>query len=148
MAGLTAARNTPERSGAIIDSVPVKAATKVYVNSLCSVDSSGWGVPASDTAGQIVLGRCEGTPGPGLTGLDADNSGGANGAVTMNVKRGAFKFDNGTAGEAFTVNDIGKNAKVVDDHTVGKVGGTNGIVVGTFLGLDDAGASAWVQIKY
>jgi hypothetical protein len=148
MSALAASRSTDNRGDEFFPvNIPVKASTKVYVGSLCAVDSSGWGVPASDTAGLIVLGRCEGTPPPGLAGLDADNSAGANGAVTMLVKRGLFKFANGTSGEALTAADIGKTCYVVDDQTVGKVGGTNKVVAGTVMGLESAATEVWVNVK-
>src|SRR5207302_2645561 len=88
--------------------------------------------------------RCEGKPGPGITGLDADNSAGANGAVTANVKRGVFKFDN-SAGNAITAAQVGKACYVEDDHTVNKDGGANKIRAGTVVGLDSDGV--WVDTQ-
>lgn len=146
MAALTASRDTKERAGSVIN-FPVAASNKVYVGSLVALNSGGYAVPAADTAGLRVIGRCEGSP-PGITGTipgsDVDNSGGSNGALTVDVKRGVFEFNNGASGEALGVGDVGKLCFALDDNTVGKAGGTNKIVAGRFLGLSSAGY-AWVD---
>ncbi len=141
---LAASRSTIEHLGHWVTEVPVKAATKIFVGGLTAIDASGYAVPASDTAALKVLGRCEGMSGPGITGLDADNSGGANGAISVNVKRSVFKFDN-SAGNAITAAQLGKACFVEDDHTVNKDGGVNKIKAGVVFGLEDSGASVWVD---
>jgi hypothetical protein len=83
-------------------------------------------------------------PGPGLTGLDANNSGGADGAIGVNVKRGIFKFTN-SVGDPVVAGDIGKSCYVEDDNTVNHSGGTNLIKAGKVMGLDDSNASVWVD---
>jgi hypothetical protein len=143
MAALANSRNTPERAGQVIEAVPVAASAICYVGALVAVDASGNLNPAADTAGLKVLGRCEGKPGPGITGLDADNTGGIAGAVTANVKRGCFKFDN-SSGDPLAAADIGNICYAEDDHTVNKAGGTNKVVAGLFLGLD-ADGGAWID---
>jgi hypothetical protein len=140
--GLIASRDTQERAGQVID-FPVAAATKLYVGALVALSSTGYLVPASDTAGLKVQGRCEGTPPPGITGQDVDNSAGANGDLTANVKRGVFKYDNST-GDAVTADMAGKSCYVEDDHTVNKSGGTNKIRAGRVVGIDSDGG-VWID---
>ncbi len=144
MSALANSRNTPERAGQIIEGLPLAAAAIVYIGALAAVDAAGNLNPAADTAGLKVLGRCEGKTGPGITGLDADNTGGIAGAIIANVKRGVFKFDNST-GNAITAAQIGKSCYVEDDHTVNKDGGTNKVKAGRVIGLDDSAASVWVD---
>jgi hypothetical protein len=144
MGALANSRNTPERAGQILEGIPAAASVIIYVGALVAVDASGNALPAADTAGLKVIGRCEGMPGPGITGLDVNNASGSAGDVKVNIKRGVFKFDNST-GNAVTAAQIGKACYVEDDHTVNKDGGTNHIKAGRVIGLDDAGTSVWVD---
>jgi hypothetical protein len=146
MGALANSRNTIERAGQVVEGVPVAAAVKIFVGALTAIDASGNALPAADTAGLKVLGRCEGMPGPGITGLDGDNSSGLAGAITVNIKRGVFKFDN-SAGNALTAAQLGKVCYVEDDHTVNKDGGTNKVKAGRVIGLDDSGTSVWVDTR-
>jgi hypothetical protein len=146
MSALANSRDTIERFGQFVEAVPVAAAVIVYAGALAAIDASGNANPASDTAGLRVLGRCEGQPGPGIVGLDADNSLGAAGAITANIKKGVFKFDNST-GNAVTAAQIGRLAYVEDDHTINKDGGANKIEAGLVIGLDDSAASVWIDTR-
>jgi len=117
MSALSAARNTREvycNASAIHRVKEVAASTTIYPGSICAVNASGKAVPASDTAGLIVIGRCEEV----LTG----------GRII--AKSGVYVFDNGASTEALDATDINAKVYVVDDHTVGAVGGTNSIVAG------------------
>ena len=96
---------------------------------MAAQNADGKAAPASDTAGLVVLGRAEATVGAG---------------ETLVIRRGAFLFDNGTSTEALTVADIGAVCYVVDDHTVGKTGGTNKIKVGTVLDVTDDGVAVLI----
>lgn len=136
MSAATAAINTSERTGQIVEKLPLAAAIKIFVGTLVAVNAAGNAVPAADAAGLRVVGRCEGTVGPGVTGQDADNSAGAAGDVSCNAKRGAFPYNNSTAAPIVQA-DIGKMVFVEDDNTVRKTGGTNSIKAGIFLGFED-----------
>jgi hypothetical protein len=140
----SASRNTIERAGQVLEALPVASGEKLYVGALSAADANGKIVPAADAASLTVLGRCEGQPGPGLTGQDADNTDGGDGDLTVNIKRGTFKFDN-SSGDAVTGAEIGKACYVEDDATVNKTGGTNHIKAGLVVGLDDDGDSVWVD---
>lgn len=146
MSALQAVRNTIERAGDIFEGLPVAAGEVIYVGALAAIDTAGNVVPAADAASLRVLGRCEGSPGPGLTGQSADNSDGDAGDVTVNIKRGIFKFDN-SSGDAVTKVEIGKTVYVEDDQTVNKTGGTNHVKAGVAVGLDDDDASVWVDTR-
>ena len=129
MSALSDARNTAElHVGAIHYNFErvVNDGSTVYAGAIAAQNSSGKAVPASDTANLVVLGRAEATVGAG------DN---------LVIRTGVFLFDNGTSSEELTVADIGAAAYVVDDHTVGKVGGSNHIPVGIVIGVTADGVA-------
>ena len=132
MAALIEPRNTRElHVGAVhykYERVVVASAT-VYAGSLAAQDASGNAVPASDAAGLVVLGRAEATV--------------SEGGVLV-IRRGAFLFDNGSDGEELTVADIGSDCYVVDDQTVGKLGGTNKVKAGKVLDVTDDGVAVLI----
>lgn len=134
MAALAADRNTPRTEGKI-DSHPVKAATKIYAGALVMFDAAGWLVPASAATTLKPGGRAE---------ARADNSAGANGDVSANVRRGTFRWGNSAAGDAITRADIGASAYAVDDQTVAKTnGGNTRSVAGIIRNVDAQGV--WVE---
>ncbi len=118
MSALTQARNTAElHVGALHYNFEreVASGSTVYAGAIAAQNSSGKAVPGSDTANLAVLGRAEETVGEGKT---------------VRIRTGVFLFDNGTSSEELTAADIGAAAFIVDDHTVGKIGGTNHIPAG------------------
>ena len=103
MVALTAARNTPQA----LDGkrrIPVATNVKIFQGSLVQINNAGFAVPGSATAANVAIGRAE---------EPADNTGGANGAISVDVRRGIFRFANSAA-------EIGKTVYVVDDQTVAK----------------------------
>ena len=129
MAALSQARNTAElHVGALHYNFEREVASDntVYAGGIAAQNSSGKAVPASDTATLVVLGRAEGTVGAGGNAV---------------IRTGVFLFDNGTSSEELTVADIGGAAYVVDDHTVGKVGGTNKIPAGIVIDVTADGVA-------
>lgn len=71
----------------------MKANAVIYKGGLVAVDSTGYAVPAADTAGHKVVGVA-------VTGVD--NTGGANGAKTVDVHVGdLFKFTTSGATQAW-----------------------------------------------
>ena len=129
MSALTQERNTAElHVGAIHYNFEreVASGSTVFAGGIAAQNSSGKAVPASDTASLTVLGRAEGTAAAG------------NKVV---IRTGVFLFDNGTSSEELTAADIGAAAFVVDDHTVGKVGGTNHIPAGIVIDVTADGVA-------
>ena len=102
----------------------------VYAGGIAAQNSSGKAVPASDTANLVVLGRAEATVGAGEKVL---------------IRTGVFLFDNGTSSEELTTADIGAAAYIVDDHTVGKVGGTNKIPAGIVIDVTADGVAVAIS---
>ena len=129
MAALTQARNTAElHVGALHYNFEREVASDntVYAGGIVAQNSSGKAVPASDAANLVVLGRAEATVGAG---------------GNLVIRTGVFLFDNGTSSEELTAADIGAAAFIVDDHTVGKVGGTNHIPAGIVIDVTADGVA-------
>ena len=131
----TAPVNTPERSGLFIEKAPVAATTTLFAGALAAVNSSGYIVPAADTAGLRVLGRIE--PQPNLSVID--NSAGGAGDLSVTVKRGIFQLAN-DATYPVTAAYLGKPVYVKDDSTV-CVTATNKVIAGLFIGFLDGDTS-------
>lgn len=130
-AALTEERDTAERTGENL-AVGVASNTVIYAGAMVSVNATGYAVPASDTAATRVIGRAEST---------VDNTGGADGALTIVVRRGVFLWANG---DSFTRADVGTLCYVENDQTVQKAGSaTHDIPAGTILEVETAGV--WVD---
>jgi hypothetical protein len=127
-------RNTQHKAGELL---PFKVATNTTIEAgkMVSVNSSGFAIPAADTASTIVVGIAD----------EAVVNAGADGAKTVNVRRGrVFKLKNsGTT--ALTQAAVGSNVYVQDAETVAPASvPTNDIVAGKCLGVDTDGV--WVAI--
>ena len=131
---LTADRNTPYRNGEFLN-IGVAGSTKIYAGAMVAKNTSGYALPAADTAGLIVMGRSE---------EQVDNSSGSNGDENITIRRNeAFKFKNSTT-NAVTIAEIGKDIFVEDDETVSKEPGTNSIIAGKCIDVESDGV--WVFI--
>lgn len=134
MTALTAARNTPQRAGDILG-YPVKASVKLIQGGI-AVLSAGYAAPATTATGLIAIGRFEQT---------VDNTSGADGALSVQVRRGTFRFGNSASGDLVAQADAGADCYLVDDQTVAKTSGTNTrSVAGKIIAVDSDGV--WVKI--
>ena len=142
MASLTQDRKTvrlnPEDSVfPLVLSFPVAASTSIKGGAMVMV-KDGYGIPAQDGYGLSfttlkTMGRCE---------RAVDNSSGAAGAIRVEVRPGAYLFDNDTVA-AVALTHVGAKCYVKDDHTVSSSanGGDTSSrkEAGTVLGLDANG---------
>lgn len=127
-----AERKTPMRDGVKI-ALGVAANTLVEAGHMGAVNAAGYVVPASNTVGLKVMGRIEQT---------VDNTGGANGDLSVEIlRRKAFKLKNSSASPV-TVAKIGESVMVEDSITVAN-DTTNDIPAGTCIGLEPDGV--WVE---
>ncbi len=133
MSALTKDRATAYRDGIEID-FPVAASSKVYAGSLVCVNSSGYAVPAADSAGFKFI---------GVAMQQVDNSSGANGARSVRVRRtGTFEFDAASITQAM----VGDPVYAVDDHSFDDAAGpTNDIKVGVLVKYESA-TKGWIDI--
>jgi hypothetical protein len=114
-AALTADRDTHRVEGDLV-SLGVAASKKIYAGSIAAVDANGYATPGATATTLKYLGRAE---------SQADNSSGSDGDVSVTVRRGIFKWENSSAGDAITDADIGATCYIVDDQTVAKTDGTS-----------------------
>ena len=134
MSATTQDRNTPYIDGEIVG-VPVKANTVIRAGVIVCASAAGLAVEGSTAADLTYLGRAD---------QYVDNSTGADGAKTVQVRRlKAFKWENlGT--DAVTQAQLGKVCYVADNQTVAA---TDGAVTrskaGIVVGIDADGV--WVQ---
>jgi len=134
MSALTADRNTEYSLGDTL-ALPVKASTTIYAGALVCVDSTGYAVPAGDTAGHSFV---------GVATAQADNANGSAGDVSVIVRRkGRYMLDYaGTATQA----DVGAKVYVADDQTIDLIADTtNDILVGIIARME-ASSKLWIEI--
>lgn len=113
-------------NGGRIIVVPVKADVKINEASLIALDANGFASEAVKGAGITVIGRSE---------HYIDNSGGADGDVMINVKRGVFIWDNDTDAPV-EEKDVMKQCYILDSKTVTMTSEANS-VAGKVIGLED-----------
>lgn len=134
MAALTADRSTPTRKSDLVER-PAAATKKYFAGALVALDANGRLVPGAVSTTLKAIGRCE---------AYVDNSAGADDAVTVKARRGNFRWNNSSAGDAITAADIGSDCYIVDDQTVAKTNGTNTrSVAGKVTDVDAQGV--WVR---
>lgn len=132
MTALTKDRNTHSRDGEQF-SLPVAANAKIYAGGIVMLNATGYATKGATATGQICAGRAEEL---------VDNTGGADGAISINVRAGVFKFANG--GD-ITIAEIGDTCYIVDDQTVAKTDGTaTRSAAGKVVGVDSDGV--WVRM--
>jgi hypothetical protein len=132
---LNADRNTLAKQGEEIP-VPVAAGVKIFAGAQVAANATGFAVPGSTSATLTYLGRAE---------QYVDNTGGADGAVTVIVRRKtAFYWANSNT-DPVTQASQGKPAYIVDDQTVSKTnaGGNTQSPSGIVIGVDAGGV--WID---
>lgn len=128
-------RKTDYKDGEIIN-LDVAGSTLIEAGKMAAKNASGYTVEAADAANLVVMGRAD---------ERVDNSSGADGDETINVRRGKiFKYKNSST-NAVTIANIGGDIYVEDSETVSSSGGTNNIVAGKCLGVESDGV--WVEIR-
>jgi hypothetical protein len=136
MAALTEDRNTPMRDGGIIV-LGMAASKEIYAGALVARDSNGYATPGAAATGLSGIGRAE---------AHVDNSAGGDGDVTVEVRKGVFRFENSAGADEVKAADIGTNCYIVDDQTVAKTDGTGTrSAAGRVFDVDQAGV--WVKFE-
>lgn len=132
---LSADRNTPEKDG-VLRHVGVAADAVCHAGGLACRSATGFATPGATATTLKALGRFEEA---------VDNTGGADGAVTVKVKKGVFRFANSAAGDEITAADIGNDCYIVDDETVAKTdGAATRSIAGKVYDVDAQGV--WVEV--
>ncbi|MCC7546187.1 MAG: hypothetical protein IT532_00305 [Burkholderiales bacterium] len=135
MAALSADRGTPKRDAAQF-SFPQATNTVIYAGALVMLNASGYATPGATATGQKCVGVAE---------ARSNNNPGANGAQSVRVRRGCFRFANSASGDAIALADVGADCYIVDDQTVAKTNGSSTrSICGKVRDVDADGV--WVEI--
>ncbi|WP_126456724.1 hypothetical protein [Sulfuriflexus mobilis] len=131
---LTSDRNTPHKGTEIL-AVAVAAAAVIHAGAIVVANATGFAAQGTTALNLTYLGRAEEA---------VDNTAGADGDVSIQVRRGkAFQWNNSGA-DPITQAELGKVCYIVDDETVAK---TNGVgtrsACGVVVGIDADGV--WVE---
>lgn len=113
-------------------------ASKIYEGATVCALSTGMAVRGGTVGSGHAMGVADAT---------VDNSGGADGALSISLLQGRFFRDNSTSTDEITEADVGKVCYVVDDQTVAKTsnGGTRAIC-GIVLSVDaDEGVEVFIS---
>lgn len=136
MAGLTKDRNTDKRDGTTI-SLGVAAGKKIFAGALVSRNAQGYATPGEAVSTHLGAGRAE---------AFADNSTGADAAVSVLISKGVFRYGNSSGADEVTGADLGADCFAVDDQTVAKTsGGGTRPVAGRVFDVDSDGV--WVRFE-
>lgn len=134
MAALTESRMTKRRDNDLF-SRPMAAAKRAFGGGIVCLNATGFATPGATAVGLVA---------DGVAAETADNLSGADGAVSVTVRKGTFHFANSAAGDAITRAEIGDDCFVVDDQTVAKTnGGSTRSVAGKIVDVDAQGV--WVK---
>ncbi|WP_040728231.1 hypothetical protein [Thiomicrorhabdus sp. Kp2] len=127
-------RNTHQQAAELL-AIPVASASVIHGGALVVLNATGFAAAGSAATGLIYVGRAE---------QSADNSAGADGDITVTVRRKtAFKWKN-QAGDLVTQAQLLKPCYIVDDETVAATDATGTrSVAGVVVGIDSDGV--WVE---
>lgn len=132
---LSTDRNTYMREGILLV-LPVAANTRIYAGALVAVNAMGYAVPGSTATDLKAAGRAE---------EQVDNTGGADGAKRIEIRRGVFLFKNDAVDPVDGIHVLG-DCYIVDDETVAATDGTGTrSIAGKVLEIDPSGV--WVDIR-
>ena len=122
----------------LLFAMPVAASAHIYQSSMVALNPAGNLVPASADASLRVVGVSE---------VEANNSAGAAGDLSVVPKRGPWYFTNSGTTDAITDGDLGRRCYVVDDNTVARTSAA-GVrpVAGRVVGVDAFGVLVEVGI--
>ena len=135
MTAATKDRDTQEVTGRF-RSFGLAASAKVYAGTIAVLTAAGF-LTKGSTAATL---KCV-----GVFDQPYDNTGGADGAIAGDVKRGIFgPFANSAAGDAIANTDIGTTCYIVDDQTVAKTSNAGARSAAGVVHLVDA-TGVWVR---
>ncbi len=126
-------RNTFERQGERF-SFAVAANVVIWKGTIVALNA-GIATPGAAVAGRVTVGIADNT---------ADNTGGAQGALNVAVRRGTFLLANSAGADEITATNVGSPCYVVDNDTVALTHAANTRpVAGTIRAVEAGGV--WVQ---
>jgi hypothetical protein len=138
MTALAKDRNTRLKEHGRTVTMKLEAGAKIFAGAIVAANIDGRAVPASDAADLTVM---------GIADHAADNTGGADDALTVRVIKDAVAELETSGGSAVTLADTGNTVFVLDDQTVVKsTGAANDIAAGTLEQFDEGTGKPWVKM--
>lgn len=138
MAFATQERDTQRRDGNQA-AYPVAAAARIYAGTIVCISTATNHATRGAVATTLKA--------VGVADITVDNTAGANGALSVPVRRdGWFPFANSAAGDLIVLGDVGSDCFIVDDQTVAKTSATNTRSVAGKV-RDVTAAGVWVEFN-
>jgi hypothetical protein len=132
---LTADKKSEYKHG-VEGSYPVKGGSKIFAGALVAFDTDGDIIPGADTAALVFA---------GVSLEYVDNTGGADGALSVLVRRkGVYRMKSSAA---LTKANVGNKIFLVDDQTVGLAATTTNDVWCGVIAEYISSTEAWVDIE-
>jgi hypothetical protein len=117
-------------------SYPVNEGSKIFAGALVAFDTNGDIIPGADTAGLVFA---------GVSLEYIDNSGGADGALNVLVRRkGVYRMKSSSS---LTKANVGNKVFLVDDQTVGLAATTTNDVFCGVIAEFISSSEAWIDIE-
>ncbi|UJR81483.1 hypothetical protein [Sandaracinus amylolyticus] len=117
----------------VLESIGAAANAVWFNGSLIARNAGGYGIAATSAAGLEIVGVADG---------GGNNTGGANGAKEIKLRRGQVE---GIAAPTLDITDVGLDARTVDDGTVGGTADTaTGLPAGRIVAYRNS--KAYVEI--
>ncbi len=143
MTATTLERDTPWQDVDAPLNYPVATNVKIPNGTLVMLNSTGYAIPAADTASCHVIGRAQQTVDTTATG---PNGVVADGVATIDCMHGVFKYGT-SGGSAIVQASLGIMAFVLDNQTVVLTAGTSHTVAaGLIVRVDDA-TNVWIDTR-
>ncbi|MES1205017.1 MAG: hypothetical protein ABUS79_03690 [Pseudomonadota bacterium] len=142
MSALAAARTNVSNKGKLIQTIgyKCKASTTFYSGALVAVDTTGYLVPATTTAGHRVVGWVE------LSNAISFVSAAVDGTDSLEVRTGIVPMFMGTSTDLPTIADVGRKVYALDDQTVSRLPGAGRPVAGELVKIE--GSLAYIGIGF
>lgn len=110
---------------------PVDAGAVIFQGAIVCIDTADKLAKPGATSTTLVA--------VGIARDQADNTGGANEAISIEVKNGTFLFFNSAAADEIDMEDVGKVCFIVDDQTVALTnGGATRSAAGVIVDVEGA----------
>lgn len=121
---LTAGKNREYKAGVEMVLVPLALAANevLYEGAVVAVNAAGWAKACDGTAADKAIGIYRGKSSSAKhgkrDGVTADNTGGSNGDIVVEVETGIWRMTNAADGDALVQADIGTAVYADDDDVV------------------------------
>jgi hypothetical protein len=120
-------------------SYPVDAGARIFQGAIVCIDTADQLAKPGATSTTLVA--------VGIATDQADNTGGADGDIEVDVRANVWGMKNSSGADEITLDDVGKTCYIVDDQTVALTDGTaSRSAAGVVADVDDSGSEGEVFV--